>query len=66
MNMMTTITTLAVREIESEGRVLDTDLAKALGMARERNIRTHIIEPNREALARFASKPEAVPQRCTG
>lgn len=42
MNMMTAITTLAVREIEGEGRVLDTDLGAALEMAQPLNIRTTI------------------------
>ena len=36
-----------------EPRGLDTDLGERLGMARPRNIRTHVIEANREELETF-------------
>lgn len=38
-----------------EPRVLDTDLAEALGMAEPRFIRANIIEPNRQELEAYGS-----------
>ncbi|SFG63278.1 hypothetical protein [Methylobacterium gossipiicola] len=48
---------LTVHEVEGEPRVLDTDLAKALGMAKPAMIRSNIIEPNRATLEQFGSLP---------
>jgi len=48
MNTDITITT-----INDEPRVLDTDLAEALGMTRPRDIRAKIIIPNRDELDSF-------------
>lgn len=44
---------ITLTTINEEPRVLDTDLAEALGMARSRNIRVHLIEPNRIELERY-------------
>jgi len=50
MNLMHNITT-----IDNEPRILDTDLAEALGMVRLNDIRRKIIEPNREELEGFGT-----------
>ncbi|QCG96325.1 hypothetical protein E6C67_21175 [Azospirillum sp. TSA2s] len=44
-----------VTKIDDEPYVLDTDLAEALGMARLRDIRANVIEPNRAELEGFGS-----------
>ena len=44
---------LEVQVIDGEPRVLDTDLATQLGMARATNIRSDLISPNREELEGF-------------
>ena len=44
---------ICVTAVEGEPRVLDTELAAALGMERLTNIRARIIEPNRAELEGF-------------
>lgn len=46
---------ITLTTINEEPRVLDTDLAEALGMDRARNIRVNVIEPNRAELEGFGS-----------
>lgn len=52
MTMHTTLPALTVAEFEGEPRVLDTDLAKALGMANPYKVRA-IISGHRESLEAF-------------
>ncbi|MER2252927.1 hypothetical protein ABS772_23705 [Methylorubrum podarium] len=42
-----------MQEAEGEPRILDTDLARALGMSQERDIRSNSIKPNLEELQRL-------------
>lgn len=46
---------ICVSAVEGEPRVLDTDLAAALGMDRPRNIRVNVIEPNMAELEGFGT-----------
>lgn len=59
MNIMTTITTLAVREIENEGRILDTDLGAALGYEKPSAIR-QLIARHMDALLALGGLPHRV------
>lgn len=49
---------ICVTAVEGEPRVLDTELAAALGMARPRDIRKNVIMPNRAELEGFGSLRE--------
>lgn len=49
---MNTAFNLPVLVVENEPRILDTDLAAALGMSRPRDIRGNLIGPNRPELER--------------
>ena len=44
---------ICVSAVEGEPRVLDTDLAAALGMSEPRKVRQNVIWPNREELEGF-------------
>lgn len=47
--------TITATTIDAEARVLDTDLAQALGMVEPRFIRANVITPNRAELEAFGS-----------
>lgn len=52
---------ICVTAVDGEPRVLDTELAAALGMLTPRNIRKEIILPNRAELESFGNLGETTP-----
>ena len=51
-------TAITLHTIDNEPRVLDTDLAERLGMARPRDIRGNLIKPNHTELETFGNLRE--------